>query len=412
MTTLLGILVAIVAALAVIDLRRWIPWLAERIVGAAARSFDQRNRRIKNEEYRANLRYAASPISMLVLAIYTFIKAPFRARELRGGAREAETSIAAQAPGPASLPSRAWESDSHRSAAEYDAWYLARSSAIFTQERERLIESAAEVLRATSDLRRLDPDSLIAWPEALAIACACTCPPMRSKLLTGTSAARSRLVRQLERGVSPDDTPEVRADVQTVCDLLVPQFDRRLLCWLDGDRTPTNDEREHALLTIGERLAQRAHIPRLRTAHDTRQQHSLRAYLESNGFATSSESLFEMCPGSCSFNRRVALGDSPPPLFRTVDCVIAPLDRELPLVIVESLSSSDFTDSTMRLRDRTRVDHEIVRSFGEKVVLVHHLFGYFRPSRLTERGVDIKWVWDHRLSDLEPFLGIGSHTPA
>jgi hypothetical protein len=53
-----SIVVSIVVTLAVVDLRRWIPWLAERIVGAAARKFDEPNRQIKEEEYRANLRYA------------------------------------------------------------------------------------------------------------------------------------------------------------------------------------------------------------------------------------------------------------------------------------------------------------------------------------------------------------------
>ncbi len=63
MTTVATIFLSIVVALVIVDLRRWIPWLAERIVSAAARNFDERDRWIKDEEYRANLRYAAGPLT-------------------------------------------------------------------------------------------------------------------------------------------------------------------------------------------------------------------------------------------------------------------------------------------------------------------------------------------------------------
>jgi hypothetical protein len=407
MTTAITMFVSIVVALAVVDLRRWIPWLAERIVGAAARNFDERNRWIKKEEYRANLRYAAGPLSMLALAVYTFIKAPFRARELRGNAREVETTMAAKAADLVSAPRAGWESDSQRSAAEYDTWYLAHSSAIFTRERERMIEAATITLNATRDFRRFDLDSLIAWPKALTIARACTCPPMSQKRLCGTSRPNSRLAAQLERGEIPDDTPEIRAEIQAMCNFLLSLFDRRLLCWLDDDRAPTDDEREHALLAIGERLAQSTHTYLVRGTRYTHQRQSLRVYLESQGFEMSCEPMLEMRAGTFGFDRQIApingLTGSP----KTVDCVIAPLDQNLPVVVIASLSSSNFTNSAKRLYAAARAEHELEHSYGEKFVLLHHLFGYFTPSHLTAKGANIKWVWDHRLNDLEPFLGIG-----
>jgi hypothetical protein len=406
MTTATTIFVSIVVTLAVVDLRRWIPWLAERIVSAAARNFNERNRRIKDEEYRANLRYAAGPFSMLALALYTFAKAPFRARELRGNAREVETAMAAQTAQLASAPSTGWESDSQRSAAEYDTWYLAHSSAIFTQERERMIEAASAALHATKDFRRFDTDSLLIWPKALTIARACTCPPMSHKRLAGISRPNSRLAAQLERGAIPNDTPEMRTEIQAMCNFLRPRFDRRLLCWLDDDRTPTNDEREHALLAIGERLAQSTHTYLVRTTRCTHQRQSLRAYLESKGFEMSREPTFEMRAGTFGFDRQIAPTNGLVRPLKTVDCVIAPFDRDLPLVLVESVSSDNFTNSIKRLDAAVNTKHELEHSYGNKVMLLHHFFGYFRPSHLTGRGANsIKWVWDHRLDDLERFLG-------
>jgi hypothetical protein len=396
-----SIVVSIVVTLAVVDLRRWIPWLAERIVSAAARNFDKPNRQIKDEEYRANLRYAEGPLSMLALAVYTFIKSPFRARELRGHIRASETPIAAQAAQLASIAIVRLNSDNERSAAEYDAWYLARSSAIFAQEREMGIADATNALHATSDFRRFDPNLLIVWPKALTIARACACPPMSNKRFLSASGTNPRLVSRLEGGVALDDTPTVRTELQTMCDFLSPQFDRRLLCWLDHDRTPTEEEREQALLAIGERLAKSTHEGRMIRAIFTRQRQSLRAYLESNGFTESAEPMFEMPAGTFSFKRKIDTDSNGWRQKRTVDCVLAPLDQQLPLVIVESLSASELSNSGY-LRDRLRSTASMERSFSGKIVLMHHFFGHFRTASL-----DAKWVWDHRLSDLGPFLGIG-----
>jgi hypothetical protein len=78
------IAVSIIATLVIADVRRWIPWIAERIVSRAASRFDSRNRQIKDEEYRANVQCAEGPFSMLLYAIFTYLKAPYRARELKG----------------------------------------------------------------------------------------------------------------------------------------------------------------------------------------------------------------------------------------------------------------------------------------------------------------------------------------
>lgn len=270
-----------------------------------------------------------------------------------------------------------------------------------------MIEAATAALNVTRDFRSFNPDSLITWPKALTIARACTCPPMSQKRLCGTSRPNSRLAAQLERGVIPDDTPEMRAEIQGMCNFLLSLFDRRLLCWLDEDRAPTDDEREHALLAIGERLAQSTHTYLVRTTRCTHQRQSLRVYLESKGFEMSCEPVFEMRAGTFSFDRQIAPTNGLAWSLKSVDCVIAPLDQDLPLIIVESLSSGDFTNSIKRLTAAALTEHELDHSYGDKIVLLHHFFGYFKLSHLTARGANIKWVWDHRLNDLEPFLGMG-----
>ena len=80
--------VAIVVTFARGDLGRVVVWLAEKIVIRAARRFGERDRAGMKEQYVANVRAAAgdpiaTPISALLLATYTYVKAPIRARRWR-----------------------------------------------------------------------------------------------------------------------------------------------------------------------------------------------------------------------------------------------------------------------------------------------------------------------------------------
>ena len=81
---LLGVVVVFVHG----DLNAAIVWLAEKLVLGAALRFDERDRADVAEQYVAHVRAAAgdpieTPLSAMILAIYTFAKAPARARGRR-----------------------------------------------------------------------------------------------------------------------------------------------------------------------------------------------------------------------------------------------------------------------------------------------------------------------------------------
>ena len=78
-----ALLIGLVVALIAVDVGRWLIWLANKIVRRAALRFDDAARQEKEEEYAANVLFAAGPLSSLTYALYTYLKAPFRARELR-----------------------------------------------------------------------------------------------------------------------------------------------------------------------------------------------------------------------------------------------------------------------------------------------------------------------------------------
>jgi UDP-N-acetylmuramate dehydrogenase len=85
---------AILVALGLADVRRWMPWLAQLIVRRAARRFEPPHRERMEEQYLANVAFAEGPLSTIAYAVYTYVKAPFRARELRGDHDFGQTAIA------------------------------------------------------------------------------------------------------------------------------------------------------------------------------------------------------------------------------------------------------------------------------------------------------------------------------
>ncbi len=303
-----------------------------------------------------------------------------------------------------------WQPDIDRSVAEYDEWYLAESPDMFAQARGRAVVEVAEAMRATDDFRAFGADSLIARPGALFVARMCVSPPMARDRFVGFSGANKSLVTAMERdGVIPARARRLRMQLQVMCDFLRPLLDPELFCWLDGNRAPTAVERDKALLVIGERLATAFYLPVLRNAQEARQKELMRAYLEGDGFEESLRPPFEMPPGTFGFGRNVRVArDDGEPQNLPVDCVVSPLDVQLPLACVELKSAGDFTNVNKRRKEESDKHDALMRTHGDSAVFLLQLFGYFgRPYLGFEAAAGIDWAWDHRLSDLASYLGIG-----
>jgi hypothetical protein len=406
--TITAIAVSIIATLVIADVRRWIPWIAERIVSRAARCFDSLNRQIKDEEYRANVQYAEGPLSMLLYAIFTYIKAPYRARELQGDIHNAE-ELVVEGSQRRILDPVGWQSDIDQSVAEYDQWYLAESPAIFAQAREHVVVEVTKAMQATDNFRAFDAVSLIVQPGALFVARMCVSPPMARDRFVGFSGVNKSLVTAMERdGVIPPEVRRLDTQLQVMCDFLRPLLDPGLFCWLEDDRVPTAEERDKALLVVGERLATASYLPVLRNAQEARQKWLMRAYLEAEGFEESLDPPFEMPPGTFGFGRNLpVIRDDGEPQNLPVDCVVSPLDKQLPLACVELKSAGDFTNVNKRRKEESDKHDALRRTHGGKAVLLLQLFGYFgRPYLGFEAEAGINWAWDHRLSDLAFYFGI------
>jgi hypothetical protein len=300
-----------------------------------------------------------------------------------------------------------WQTDIDQSVAEYDDWYLARAPAMFLEARGRAVAVVEEAMLATDDFRKFTPSSLARCPAALTVARMCVSPPMARDRFVGFSGANKSLVTVMERDAAiPANARRLDMQLAVMCDFLRPLLDPTLFSWLEAKRSPTQEERDRAMLVIGERLTSTYYLPMLRNTQEVRQRDLMRTYLESEGFEESSFLPFEMPSGTFRFGRNVPVvrADGAPQNL-PVDCVVAPRGKDLPLVCVEMKSAGDFTNVNKRRKEESDKHDALERTYGDTVVFVLQLFGYFGTTYLSfEASAGIDWTWDHRLSDLAPYL--------
>lgn len=302
-----------------------------------------------------------------------------------------------------------WQADIDRSVAEYDEWYLSESPTMFAEARGRAVIEVAEALTATHDFRRFTGDTLASRPSALFVARMAVSPPMARDRFVGFSGANKSLVTAMERdGAIPSRTRRLSAQLQVMCDFLVPLLDPELFAWVGEERAATAAERDKAQLVVGERLASAFYLPVLRNAQEARQKLLVRAYLEGQGFEESTAAPFDMPPGTFGLGRNVrVVREDGEPQNLPVDCVVAPLDAELPLACVELKSAGDFTNVNKRRKEESDKHEALRRAHGAAAVFLLQLFGYFGPPYLSyEASSGIDWAWDHRLDDLAMYFGL------
>jgi hypothetical protein len=299
--------------------------------------------------------------------------------------------------------------DIDQSVAEYDEWYLAESPRMFADARGNAVIEVTEAMWATDDFRKFDANSLIARPGTLFVARMGVSPPMSRDRFISISGTSRSLVTAMERdGVIPDRARRLDMQLPVMCDFLRPLLDPGIFCWLEDNRVPTPEELDKAHLVIGERLASAFYLPVLRNSQEARQKVLMRAYLEGEGFEESSEPPFEMPPGTFGFGRNVrVVREDGEPQKLPVDCVVSPLDAELPLACIEMKSAGDFANVNKRRKEESDKHNALKRAHGDNTVFLLQLFGYFgHPYLGFEAAAGIDWAWDHRLSDLAPYLGI------
>jgi type II restriction enzyme len=88
--------------------------------------------------------------------------------------------------------------------------------------------------------------------------------------------------------------------------------------------------------------------------------------------------------------------------------VIQPKKAKLPHLplLIEAKSAGDYTNVNKRRKEEATKVNQLKVTFGDQVVFVLFLCGYFDAAYLGyEAAEGIDWVWEHRIGDLDQ-LGI------
>jgi hypothetical protein len=301
-----------------------------------------------------------------------------------------------------------WETDIARSVREYNEWYLANSPHIWADARGRAVEVAAQAMDETDNFREFTPDSLRAFPGALVVARAAVSPMMARDRLIGFAGVNGNLVRSMELdNLVPPRLRNAEEQLGLIASFLITKLDPGLFPWIAEARDPSDAERDKALLVLGERLTRAFYDPELRNEQERRQKALMRAYLQALGFRESTEAAFDLLAGTFGMGRNiVGVREDGAAQNLPTDCVVRPFQSSLPLVCVEMKSAGDFTNVNKRRKEEADKHDALHRAHGDAVVMVLQLFGYFDRSYLSyEASAGLDWAWDHRLEDLQPYLG-------
>jgi hypothetical protein len=91
-----------------------------------------------------------------------------------------------------------------------------------------------------------------------------------------------------------------------------------------------------------------------------------------------------------------------------VDAVIQPKSAALPHMplLIEAKSAGDFTNVNKRRKEEAIKITQLKATYGEQVVFVLFLCGYFDAAYLGYEAAEGKdWIWEHRIEDIDQ-LGI------
>lgn len=302
-----------------------------------------------------------------------------------------------------------WQPDIDRSVAEYNDWYLAHASDLWTEARGRAVDAVAEAMDLTDDFRAFTPDVLQQVPRVVNVARIAVAPPWARDRLIWFAGVLPNLVRSMElENIIPPRALNVYGQLERIVEVVNIALDPGVFVWLEVDRTPSAAERDKALLLLGERLTRNFYDPLLKNALERRQKALMGAWLRTRRFEESPAAAFSLKPGQFGMGRNVvAVREDGEPQNLPTDCVVRPLDEDLPLVCLEMKSAGDFTNVNKRRKEESDKHDAYRRAYGDNVLMLLQLFGYFDCNYLGfEASSGIDWAWDHRLEDLEEYLGV------
>jgi hypothetical protein len=310
-----------------------------------------------------------------------------------------------------------WKADTRASVDQFNNWFTQFAPKAYRDSRKQTIEDVARGLRLTEDLRFITPQIILANPEILQMLRMSTCPPLARDRLIGLASSTKNFVGQMENGkVPPKLKPELVLDhLAKISSVLTKMLDVDVFPWLEEKRRPTDEERYRSSTIVADRLCGAIADPIVRNAQERRQLSIIEQHLVAKGYQhkphPASVPITEMELGTFSYRMNVLVkpSKSNPQMVRIpVDVVIQPKNVEKPHLplLIEAKSAGDFTNVNKRRKEEATKINQLRATYGDKVVFVLFLCGYFDAAYLGyEAAEGIDWIWEHRVSDLDR-LGI------
>jgi len=306
-----------------------------------------------------------------------------------------------------------WKADTRASVDQFNQWFTRFAPKAYRDTRKKTIESVEQGLLLTTDLTRIAPDVIRETPGILPTLRMATCPPLARDRLIGLADTTKNLVGRLEEGKLPARlSPELlERHLGKISEILSRMLDVDIFPWLAEKRRPTKEERYRSSTIVADRLCGAIADPIVRNAQEKRQLELIEKYLTERGYRRrphpATTPLTQMEPGTFCFRLNVLATPSSTEAKKVkipVDAVIQPKKAKLPHlpVLVEAKSAGDFTNVNKRRKEEATKINQLKATYGERVVFVLFLCGYFDAAYLGyEAAEGIDWIWEHRIGDLD-----------
>lgn len=308
-----------------------------------------------------------------------------------------------------------WKADIAQSVDMYNDWFMKFAPQAFRATRIQTTKDVESALRATDNLRNIQPSLLRQHPEILPTLRMSTCPPLAVDRVIGLAGVSASLVKRMENKKKLPvrmSVAEADRELGKIAAIIEKMADPDIFVWLGRTEAATEAEIHRAATIIADRLCGAVANPIIRNAQEQRQLAAIKVWLEARQYTQlpggDGTSFEEMSPGTFSFRMNVLAknGESGNLVKIPIDAVIMPKEahRGSFPIFFEAKSAGDFTNTNKRRKEEVAKMSQLRATYGKRVRFNLFLCGYFDSGYLGyEAAEGIDWVWEHRIDDLTQF---------
>jgi hypothetical protein len=306
-----------------------------------------------------------------------------------------------------------WKADTRASVDQFNQWFMIFAPKAYRDTRAQTVEDVERGLLMTDDLTNISADIIKKSPAILPMLRMSTCPPLARDRLIGLADSSKNLVKVLENGKLPPllGPALLEQNLGRLTGIISQLLDVDIFPWLAEKRRPSQEERYRSSTIVADRLCGAIAEPIVRNAQEKRQLGLIEKYLVERGYKKiqppRGQPLDQMDCGTFTFRYNVKVQNSKTEgktVNIPIDVVIQPKAAKLPClpVLIEAKSAGDYTNVNKRRKEEGKKMSQLKASYGDKVVFILFLCGYFDGGYLGYSAVDgFDWIWEHRLEDLE-----------